>query len=240
VTDDDLRKLAEAIRQGRKIFSNLKKAIRYIISIHIPILLTASLPLLLSWKYPNIFTPVHVIFLELIMGPTCSIFYEREPIEDLIMMLSPRKREARLFETDEFLISTVQGLVIAGSVLVLYYWFMAQGDSLFKVRTIVFTTLILSNTFLTFVNRSFTETLFKTLRYKNNLALPVVILSVCFLLIIHLSPLIRNIFGMTVISFAEFGVCILAALVGVIWFEFYKAHLNREVAFPRTDYGHAF
>jgi Ca2+-transporting ATPase len=186
VTDDDLRKLAEAIRQGRKIFSNLKKAIRYIISIHIPILLTASLPLLLSWKYPNIFTPVHVIFLELIMGPTCSIFYEREPIEDLIMMLSPRKREARLFETDEFLISTVQGLVIAGSVLVLYYWFMAQGDSLFKVRTIVFTTLILSNTFLTFVNRSFTETLFKTLRYKNNLALPVVILSVCFLLIIHL------------------------------------------------------
>lgn len=75
ITDDDLEKVVEAIKQGRKIFSNLKKAIRYIISIHIPIILTASLPLLLGWKYPNIFTPVHIIFLELIMGPTCSVFF---------------------------------------------------------------------------------------------------------------------------------------------------------------------
>lgn len=75
LTDDDPDKIIVAISEGRKIFSNLKKAIRYIISIHIPIILTASLPLLLGWKYPNIFTPIHIIFLELIMGPTCSIFF---------------------------------------------------------------------------------------------------------------------------------------------------------------------
>lgn len=90
VTDDDLRKVAVAIRQGRGIFSNFKKAIRYIISIHIPIILIASIPLLLGWKYPNIFTPIHIIFLELIMGPTCSIFFEREPVEENIMKMPPQ------------------------------------------------------------------------------------------------------------------------------------------------------
>jgi P-type Ca2+ transporter type 2C len=158
ITDDDLRKLVLAVKHGRKIFANIKKAIRYIISIHIPIILTASIPLLLGWKYPNIFTPIHVIFLELIMGPTCSIFYESEPVEEYIMKIPPRRRQRRLFKTDEFLISIFQGIIITSGILVLYYLFMRNGSSLKEVRTIVFTTLILSNIFLTFTNRSFKET----------------------------------------------------------------------------------
>ncbi|MGZ8536738.1 MAG: cation-translocating P-type ATPase, partial [Flavisolibacter sp.] len=143
VTDDDLRKVADAVRQGRKIFGNFKKAIRYIISIHIPIILVASIPLLLGWKYPNIFTPIHIIFLELIMGPTCSIFYEREPVEDNIMKLPPRRKEARIFERNELLISIIQGIVIAIGILTLYHFYSNSGSSLAEVRTIVFTTLIL-------------------------------------------------------------------------------------------------
>ena len=97
ITDDNLHRLVDAIEQGRKIFNNLKKAVRYIISIHIPIILTASLPILLGWKYPNIFTPIHIIFLELIMGPTCSIFFEREPVEEDAMSRYPRNRNEGLF-----------------------------------------------------------------------------------------------------------------------------------------------
>src|SRR5690606_552580 len=78
LTDDDLGKMVDAIGMGRRIYTNLKKAIQYIISIHIPIILTVFVPLVLGWVYPNIFSPVHVIFLELIMGPTCSIIYENE------------------------------------------------------------------------------------------------------------------------------------------------------------------
>ncbi|RRN76564.1 HAD family hydrolase, partial [Pseudoxanthomonas sp. SGD-10] len=81
ITNDDLDKLITGIAAGRRIYANIKKAIQYIISIHIPIILTVSLPLFLGWIYPHIFTPVHVIFLELIMGPTCSIVYENEPME---------------------------------------------------------------------------------------------------------------------------------------------------------------
>src|SRR5690606_12963644 len=81
ITNDDLDKLITGIAAGRRIYANIKKAIQYIISIHIPIILTVSLPLFLNWIYPHIFTPVHVIFLELIMGPTRSIVYENEPLE---------------------------------------------------------------------------------------------------------------------------------------------------------------
>src|ERR1700688_4072711 len=79
--DDDLSNMVDAIAMGRRIYTNLKKAIQYIISIHIPIILTVFIPLALNWIYPNIFSPVHIIFLELVMGPTCSIMYENEPME---------------------------------------------------------------------------------------------------------------------------------------------------------------
>src|SRR5690606_3103398 len=78
LSDDNLARMIDAIAMGRKIYDNLKKAIQYIISIHIPIILTVFIPLVLGWAYPAIFTPVHVIFLELIMGPTCSIIYEKD------------------------------------------------------------------------------------------------------------------------------------------------------------------
>lgn len=90
LADDDLGKMVDAIAMGRRIYSNLKKAIQYIISIHIPIILIVLLPLVLGWTFPAIFTPVHVIFLELIMGPTCSIIYENEPIEPNLMQQKPR------------------------------------------------------------------------------------------------------------------------------------------------------
>jgi Ca2+-transporting ATPase len=90
LVEDDLSKMVDAIAMGRKIYTNLKKAIQYIISIHIPIILTVFIPLALGWIYPSIFTPVHVIFLELIMGPTCSIIYENEPMEKNTMLQVPR------------------------------------------------------------------------------------------------------------------------------------------------------
>jgi len=240
LTDDDLGKLADAIRHGRKIFANIKKAIRYIISIHIPIILTASMPLLLGWEYPNIFTPIHIIFLELIMGPTCSIFFEREPVEEHIMKMPPRKKGAWLFNKGEFLVSLIQGFVIAFGILLLYYVFMSRGSSLVEVRTIVFTTLIMSNIILTFANRSFNDTFLKTIRYKNNLVLPVLIISLGFLVAIHSVSFIRELFGMSVLSFQQITICMATALISVGWFELYKMTLRSNIASINTDHKHTF
>ena len=223
ITDDNLERLVSAISEGRKIFSNLKKAVRYIISIHIPIILLASLPLIFGWIYPNIFTPIHVIFMELIMGPTCSIFFEREPVENYVMQQKPRESRGKLFTGKEISISILQGLVIAAGTLSLYYYFMNNGASIQLTRTIVFTTLILSNVFLTFTNRSFTQTIYYTSRYKNNLALLIIFVSAIFLATLLLIPGVRGLFQLTTITLRQFWLCTAVAFVCVMWFEFYKA-----------------
>ncbi|HVM86914.1 MAG TPA: cation-translocating P-type ATPase [Puia sp.] len=222
ITDDNLEKITDAILQGRKIYSNLKKAIRYIISIHIPIISTASLPLLLGWKYPNIFTPIHIIFLELIMGPTCSVFYEREPVEGNIMHKKPRPRKQNMFSAKELLISFVQGFVIATGILSVYFYFMQKNYSIEYVRTMVFTTLLLSNIFLTFVNRSFHETINKTIVYKNSLVPYVLLLSVGFLALIYFIHPVRTVFELTDIGINNYLVCLGISAVCTGWFEGYK------------------
>jgi P-type Ca2+ transporter type 2C len=228
VTDDNLEKITAAIQDGRRIYNNLKKAVRYIISIHIPIILTASLPLLLGWKYPNIFTPIHVIFLELIMGPTCSIFYEREPVEASILTKPPRQRTHNMFLGDELLISIVQGIIITSGMLILYYFFMHYNFSIEYTRTVVFTTLILSNIFLTFVNRSFEETFTKTIRYKNSLAPFILIISAIFLFLLHFVNPVHQLFQLTSITGQHFFICMGVSLVCVGWFEVYKMDLWKE------------
>ena len=225
IVDDDLEKIPEAIRQGRKIYNNLKKAIRYIISIHIPIILTAMLPPLLGWKYPNIFSPVHIIFLELIMGPTCSLFYEKEPVESNLMQLPPQKRSNSLFSGNEVLISIIQGIVITVAVLTLYAVFM-EHSSLEETRTIVFTTLLFSNIFLTFTNRSFTENFTKTVRYRNSLAPVVLMASLAFIAVILFFPPVSRLFGLTHISLSVFFLCLCTGFVSVAWFEVYKTNLR--------------
>ncbi|TMI71205.1 MAG: cation-translocating P-type ATPase [Bacteroidetes bacterium] len=227
ITDDNLEKMVTAVSEGRKIFNNLLKGIRYIISIHIPIILTASLPLIFGWVYPNIFTPVHVIFLELIMGPTCSIFFENEPVEKDLMLLPPRERMKGLFTREELLIGIVQGLTITTGVLILYNVFMKEHYSIEETRTVVFTTLILSNVFLTFTSRSLTQTLYYTIRYKNALAPVVIIISAIFLASLQFILPVRRLFQMTTLTLNEFLICLAVAFASVMWFEVYKMDLWR-------------
>lgn len=222
LTQDNPSGFLLAVSEGRRIYSNLLKAIRYILAIHIPILLTASLPVILGWRFPNIFTPVHVIFLELIMGPTCSIFFEREPVSEAELNAGPRDKDQGLFTRREWLMSIVQGLAIAAGTLLIYYVFMTRGYALEETRMAVFTTIICANVFLTFTGRSAVHTIFQSLKFKNNLAIFVVLASVGFLLMLHLLPSVRGLFGLHPISTGHFFLCLAAAFVSVIWIELFK------------------
>lgn len=155
LVEDDLAKMVDAIAMGRKIYTNLKKAIQYIISIHIPIILIVFIPLALGWRFPNIFTPSHIILLELIMGPTCSIIYENEPMEKNTMIRKPRPFTSTFFNVKELFTSIIQGLVITVGALSIYQYAIYGGFNEATTRTMVFFVLITANLFLTLVNRSF-------------------------------------------------------------------------------------
>ncbi len=226
--DDDLVHMTEAIALGRKIYDNLKKAIQYIVSIHIPIILIVTLPLLLSWKFTDIFSPVHVIFLELIMGPTCSIIYENEPMEPGLMRQLPRKSGASFLSLRQLAISIFQGLLITTACLGIGYYFMWQGEDEGYVRTVIFVTLLFSNVFLTLSNRSFVHTIFKTIQYKNNLVGIIISITLVFIAIILYLPFVKNLFMMDSITPMALLGCILVSMVGVWWIELFKLVRQRK------------
>lgn len=220
--DDDLSKMVTAIAMGRKIYSNLKKAIQYIISIHIPIILTVFIPLVLGWIYPNIFTPVHVIFMELIMGPTCSIIYENEPMEKNLMLQKPRSFTRTFFNWKELTVSIVQGLMITAGTLTVYQYAVGHGFNEALTRSMVFTTLITANIFLTLVNRSFYYSILTTIRYRNYLVPLIISITILFTgLLLYVAPL-ASFFGFAPIPLAILWIITGIGFVSVIWFELVK------------------
>ncbi|MBX2946680.1 MAG: cation-translocating P-type ATPase [Cyclobacteriaceae bacterium] len=220
--DDDLARMVDAVAMGRKIYANLKKAIQYIISIHIPIILTVLMPLVLGWIYPNIFSPVHVIFLELIMGPTCSIIYENEPQEKNTMIQKPRPFTDNFFNWRELSTSIVQGLVITLGILITYQFAVYQGASEATTRTMVFSSLISANVFLTLVNRSFYYSILTTAGYKNNLVPLIIILTLMLSGLILYVPPLTSFFEFERLAVQQILFSITVGFLSVIWFEALK------------------
>ncbi|MEP6464656.1 MAG: cation-translocating P-type ATPase [Parafilimonas sp.] len=220
--EDDLSKMVDAVAMGRRIYTNLKKAIQYIISIHIPIILTVFIPLALGWIYPNILSPVHVIFLELIMGPTCSIIFENEPMEKNSMLQKPRPFTASFFNWKELTTSLIQGLAITAGTLFVYQYSVYQSFSEAHTRAMVFTVLIAANIFLTLVNRSFYYSIFTTIRYKNNLILLIIAITILITGLLLFVPVLANFFQFEVMSISQLFTCIVIGFVSVIWYELVK------------------
>ena len=223
---DDLGAMVDAVAQGRRIYQNLQKAVAYIVSIHIPIILTVTLPLLLGWRLDNLLSPIHIIVLELVMGPTCSIAFENEPAEARQMQRPPRKLGDSFLAGPALGRSVLQGLGITSAVLGVYWAAMQGGEAAPLVRTLVFTTLVLSNVFLVLVNRSFTLPVFRTLRSPNRVLWLLLSLTLAMLLTTLFFGPARQLFGFAPVPLVWLGWCILASLVGVGWVEGYKAVVN--------------
>ncbi|HNE29459.1 MAG TPA: cation-translocating P-type ATPase, partial [Saprospiraceae bacterium] len=221
--NDDLGGMAIAIENGRRIYANLRKAIRYIISIHIPIVLTVVLPLVFGWKYLHMLTPIHVIFLELIMDPTCAIAFENEPTEPGMMKKSPRKANSPLFSNKELWFSVLQGLILTLGILGMYQYALLAGADEATTRTFVFTTMLAGNLFLTFANRSFEHTIVRTFLYKNANIPIIAAVTLALMAAVLFIPWVNGLFKLAPVSMADAGLCVLTALVSVGWFEVWKA-----------------
>jgi len=222
LADDDLDRMVSAIAVGRKIYSNLKKAIQYIISIHIPIILMVFLPLTMDWSYPVIFSPMHIIFLELIMGPTCSIIYENEPMEKNAMEQRPRPFTDTFFNLNELSRSIVQGLAITFGLILIYFYETSAGKSLPIVTSTVFIGLIAANIMLTLVNRSFYYSILSTLRNRNALITLIISITAFLSIIIFSVRPLRSFFGFEIPSANEIWFSCSTGAISVLWFEIYK------------------
>lgn len=217
LTDDDFASIVTAIRMGRRIFDNLRKAIAYIIAVHVPIAGVSLIPALLG--FPPLLLPVHVVFLELIIDPACSIAFEAEPDERGIMQRPPRPVTASLFSTRTVLISLLQGVVVLGMLLAVYAIALRLHRDEGEIRAFVFTTLIIANLGLILTNRSWSRLLFASFQTRNTATVAVVGGALFFLGLVLYTPFLRALFKFDVLHGIDLAICAAAGLCAIVWFE---------------------
>ncbi|MGE5452951.1 MAG: cation-translocating P-type ATPase [Acidobacteriota bacterium] len=150
--DDDFQSIAHAVAHGRRIDDNLRKAMAFVLAVHVPIAGLSILPLIMGW--PLIFSPVHIAFLELIIDPVCSIVFEAEPAEPQVMRKAPRKPGTPLFSRGLLLWSVAQGLLVWLLVALFYWGLLGQGVADAQARSAGFLALVACNVGLILGNRS--------------------------------------------------------------------------------------
>ena len=163
--DDDFSAIVAAIRLGRRIFDNLRKAVVFIVAAHIPIAGMSMLPVMLGW--PLVLLPVHIVFFELMVDPTCSIVFEAEPEEKNVMQRPPRACDARIFDRKLLLLGLQQGLLLLALLLAVHQLAKFAGLSDGQARALTFSAMIVGDIWLIFINRSWSLPFYRSLRLPN-------------------------------------------------------------------------
>ncbi|MGE5411617.1 MAG: cation-translocating P-type ATPase, partial [Clostridiales bacterium] len=222
--DDDFSSIVGAVKMGRRIFDNLKKAMSYIISIHVPIAGLSLLPLFIGKDL--ILLPVHIVFLEMIIDPACSIVFEAEKEEKDLLSRPPRKVNEPLFGRKNVLFSLLQGIAVLLASMAVYFVVIYGNKSQSEARAMAFTTLILSNIGLILSNRSWSVDIFHLLIEKNVAFNWIVLFAVSFLLITLFVPSVNNLFLFTYLHLEDLLTCLLAAIASIAFTEIIKLIIN--------------
>ena len=218
--DDDFTSLVEAVKLGRRIFDNIQKATSYIVAVHVPTAGMALLPLLFGW--PLVFYPVHIVFLEFVIDPACSIAFEAEPPEHDIMRRPPRSATARLFNSWIVATSVLQGVSVLVAVAFLYALVLEAGTPEPQARAIAFTAIVFGNVGLILATRSGQATLLETLRRPNPALWWIISGALLGLaLALYVEPM-QEIFRFAAPSGYQLLLSVAAAALGLTWLELYK------------------
>lgn len=228
--DDNFSTIVETIRDGRRIYENIRKAVGYVFTIHIPIAFSALLaPLLHISPSHLLLLPIHVVLLELIIDPTCSIVLERQPAEADIMERMPRNPHANILNKGTLLKSVLQGLVLFASSFITYYTVLQGNPSdTALARTMGLSIVLISNLFLVIVNSSTQNSIRSSLRLliKDRVFWTVILGTLIGLFVIMYTPLSGPL-NLTALSLKELLSVLNIAALSVLWYEIIKAILRK-------------
>ncbi len=218
--DDDFSSIVQAVKLGRRIFDNLKKAMAYIFAIHVPIAGMSLIPVLFRW--PLVLLPVHIAFVELIIDPACSIVFEAEPEEADVMNRAPRNPNEPFLQRRLIGLSLLQGVGVLLVVLAVFSVALFRGQGELEARAFSFTTLIFANLGLIFTNRSWSRTIPATLRSPNAALWWVIGGALLFLALVLYVPVLRDLFRFAPLNPGDLVICVVAGATSIIWFEAFK------------------
>lgn len=214
LVEDDFSSIVKAIRMGRRIYTNLKNAMTYAFAIHIPIAGLSLIPVLLG--LPLLLLPMHIVFLELMIDPACSIVFESGREANDIMTKPPRDVSEKVFSFLILETAILQGLSILVFSLVSFYFIWYQGELEDKARTTCFITLIVGNTLLVLKNLGEKKISFN---FQNTMNFPFKILALsAFLMLVAVvyTPFLRQLFHFTELNFIEFGISVFLGIISML------------------------
>jgi Ca2+-transporting ATPase len=223
--DDSFSSIVEAIRQGRRIFDNLQKAMSFVLAVHVPIAGLALIPVLARW--PLVLMPVHIVFLELIIDPACSIAFEAEPEEPGSMQRAPRKADEPLLSRRRIVLSALQGLGVLLFVFLVFSVARYRGESETAARTLAFAILVIGNLMLILANRSWTRSILATLRTPNRSLWLVVLGAAVLLILVIYVPFLQSLFRFSPLHPLDIVVCLGGGIASLLWFEGWKLVKNK-------------
>lgn len=236
--DDDFSSIVAAVKLGRRIFDNLKKAMAYTLAVHVPIAGMSLIPVLFKW--PLVLLPIHIAFLHLIIDPACSVVFEAEPPEANVMHRPPRNPKEPLFSQQTLGLALLQGVGILLVLLVVFATALYRGQGELDARALTFATLIIANLSLILTNRSWTRTIWEMLRSPTRGSSPANLQNTAlwwvlggalvFLAFVLYLPFLRNLFRFSTLHPIDLAICLTAGVFSIFWFEQLKILHRRKQA----------
>ncbi len=229
--DDNFSTILDTVKDGRRIYQNILKTIGYVLSIHIPIaLVSLAAPMLGIAPSALMLLPVHIVLLEMVMDPTCSIVLERQPPSDDIMKKPPRDPEEHLLDRRRLLRSVLQGMAIFLATFGIYYVLLTLSYPVEIARTAGFTSLVLANILLVAVNSSETDSILRIIKkLKSEKGIwGVNLITIIALYIMIYSPFHENL-GFTPLSALLQIIVLMVTLISVLWYELVKLARKRRI-----------
>ena len=223
--DDDFSSIVAAIGLGRRIFDNIKKAIVFVIAVHVPIAGLSMLPVFFS-RWPLLLFPVHIAFLQLVIDPSCTLIFEAEAAESDVMSRPPRGRDERLFSRKTLAAALLQGLSIFGVCLAVFV-IARRGHSDPAARALTFATLVIAVVVVILVNRSWVRSAVSMLRVPNPAVRWVLLGAPVFLSLALFAPFARRLFRFDPVHLTDLLSSLAAGVLCVIWFEVVKRFRSR-------------
>ena len=228
--DDDFSSIVEAIRLGRRIFENIRKAVSYIFAIHVPIAGLSLIPVFIA-DWPLILLPVHIVFLELIIDPSCTLIFEAEEAEPNTMTRPPRSPRERLFGMKSLALSLLQGASVLAIVMAVFLTARWLGHSEYNARGLTFAALVVANIGLILTNRSLLRTIPAMMKEPNAALWWVVGGAVGLLAMVIYVPFLWRLFHFAPLHLIDLVICVLAGGLSVLWFECVKLFRTRRMWF---------
>jgi Ca2+-transporting ATPase len=218
--NDDFSSIVAAVRLGRRIFDNIRKAVAFVMAVHVPIAGLSMLPVFFA-GWPLLLLPVHITFLELIIDPACSLIFEAEEAESDVMKRPPRRADERLFAPRAIVLPLLQGLSVLGVCLGVFF-LSRRGHAPDAARALTFATLVIAILTLITVNRSWTRLLVAMLAVPNAAFRWVLGGTLALLAVVLFVPFAQRLFHFAPIHPGDLVLSVAAAPVCLLWFEALK------------------